>query len=298
MKTLTLVALCLITGTGQAQTAKRAIRPAAETVQKKQEPEKKQDPKPAPAPSTLMATAHVLQIFSENGEKFFLILDGEKINAEPKAKVVARDLDKGFYRFKIIFDDERLPDFNGNVQLEGVEPGWNEVTHRIKKKTKKGKISYSLGYGDWKKIGEATPTRNQEALNNDPVDKPDNYVPPAVTPGTEEVVRPKPTPLPTTACGAALPEAAFQGFLTSIENANFEDTKVQTANVILDGNCLTAMQVKQVIQKFGFEQSRLNFAQTAYNRCLDKQNYLVVNDGFQFNSSKDAMNRYVLEQKK
>jgi hypothetical protein len=85
------------------------------------------------------AKGHILTLFSEDGDKFFLIFEGQKINAKPSSRVSLPDVKLGYGRVKVIFDNEKIPDIGQMVQLEGVEAGWNEVTYVIRKKEKKGK---------------------------------------------------------------------------------------------------------------------------------------------------------------
>jgi len=72
-------------------------------------------------------------VFSENGEKFTLILNGEKKNDIPSANVKLSDLTSEFYQARVDFEDPTLPDFtNKNF---AVRMG-SEVTYviRINKK--------------------------------------------------------------------------------------------------------------------------------------------------------------------
>ena len=79
-------------------------------------------------------------IFSENGEKFWVMLNGVRQNdaAETNAKIVG--LNANGYRFKIVFQDASIPDIDKNM---GMPETPTEVTFRIKQ-NKKG--SYVLRY--------------------------------------------------------------------------------------------------------------------------------------------------------
>jgi hypothetical protein len=46
---------------------------------------------------------------------------------------------------------------------------------------------------------------------------------------------------------------------------------------------------------FSFEATKLEFAKYAYNKVSDKENYYLVNDAFQFESSIEELNENIKE---
>jgi hypothetical protein len=85
----------------------------------------------------------------------------------------------------------------------------------------------------------------------------------------------------------------FQSMKRSISSKTFEDTKLQVAKQILNSNCLTTNQVKEIMDVFTFEDSKLNFAKYAYAYTYDIGNYYKVNDAFTFSSSIDELNSFI-----
>lgn len=86
-------------------------------------------------------------VFSENGDKFTLILNGEKQNQTPQTNVKVKGLTGEFYQARIDFEDASLPDFtNKNF---AVHKGY-EVTYVIKN-NKKGE--YVLRFQGEAEIG-------------------------------------------------------------------------------------------------------------------------------------------------
>lgn len=79
-------------------------------------------------------------IYSEEGEKFIVYLNGESQNDQPKANVKMQGLTSEFFQCRIDFEDASLPDFSNNnfACHQGME-----VTYIIKK-NKKGE--YVLRY--------------------------------------------------------------------------------------------------------------------------------------------------------
>ncbi|MCB9225658.1 MAG: DUF4476 domain-containing protein [Chitinophagales bacterium] len=80
-------------------------------------------------------------IFSEDGEPFYLILNGIRQNENPETNVQVQGLTSDYYTGKIIFNNEQLPDIDKKFLMatgEGCKPC--EVTYKIKY-NKKGEIA-------------------------------------------------------------------------------------------------------------------------------------------------------------
>jgi hypothetical protein len=85
----------------------------------------------------------------------------------------------------------------------------------------------------------------------------------------------------------------FNAAVQSIEDADFENTKLSTAKTIVGANCLTTDQVISICNLFGFEDTKLQFAKFAYSKTYDKGNYFKINKVFDFDASKETLNRFV-----
>jgi len=97
----------------------------------------------------------------------------------------------------------------------------------------------------------------------------------------------------TGGCNNPMNKADFATAKESIASKSFEDSKLKIAKQITRGNCLSAAQVKQIMQLFSFEESRLDFAKFAYDFTFDKQNYYQVNDAFQFEMTIEELDEYL-----
>jgi hypothetical protein len=62
-----------------------------------------------------------ITVFAEDGERFWLIIDGNRINQEPAANVKVDELTKAFYRAKVIFEDASIPEIDQNVAIQDIE---------------------------------------------------------------------------------------------------------------------------------------------------------------------------------
>jgi hypothetical protein len=47
------------------------------------------------------------------------------------------------------------------------------------------------------------------------------------------------------------------------------------------------------MKEFSFDKNRLEFAKRAYKNCVDKRNYYLLNDAFDFDSYARQLNDYI-----
>lgn len=87
-----------------------------------------------------------LTIFSEDGDKFTLILNGEVINDVPQTNLRVEDLNQPYYNAKIRFEDKTLQDITkNNLALTDVDGIFSDVTYKIKR-DKNNKTKMKLNY--------------------------------------------------------------------------------------------------------------------------------------------------------
>jgi hypothetical protein len=78
-----------------------------------------------------------LTIFSEDGARFYLVLNGERYNDVPQTNIRIEELPNPYYNCKIIFEDKSLPDISKNaLMLTDADGVMQDVTYRIKKDNK------------------------------------------------------------------------------------------------------------------------------------------------------------------
>jgi len=78
-----------------------------------------------------------LTFFSQDGKKFWVIINGEKMNKEPQYNVKDIPVDFQWGKVRIIFEDEKIKPIDKNVQVVDVNNNWCHVKYMIK--NKKGK---------------------------------------------------------------------------------------------------------------------------------------------------------------
>lgn len=276
-----------------------------------------------------------LTIFSEDGDKFFLILNGERQNTDAQTNLRVEDLTQNYYSAKIIFEDKSIPEIDKKylsiVDANGVK---QDVTYKIKKNKNNGKIT--LNYFSMTPIvqGYTAPT-NVYVVHNGTPDAATNASvtqTTTTTSGTNQVgatlnlgginlgvtvtdptmsgtVHTTTTTThtstysesnsanekPQEGCIYASPMGAsnFSSALNTIKNGSFDETMLKTAEQVASGNCLSADQISEVCNAFGFEKTKLDFAKFAYKHCTEPNNYFKVNNVFGFSSSVDELNNYI-----
>jgi len=81
--------------------------------------------------------------------------------------------------------------------------------------------------------------------------------------------------------------------ITSIKKESFESGKLKFAKNMTATGSICVEQIIQICNTFSFESSKLEYAKFAYPYCGDKHLYYLVSNVFQFQSSKDDLNRFI-----
>lgn len=88
----------------------------------------------------------------------------------------------------------------------------------------------------------------------------------------------------------AMSATSFSAGKQTISKQTFEDTKLTTAKQIMKSNCLSAQQIKELMLLFTYEESKLEIAKFGHDKCVDTNNYFILNSAFQFESSVEELN--------
>ncbi|MCS6935496.1 MAG: DUF4476 domain-containing protein [Chitinophagales bacterium] len=297
--------------------------------------------------STFAQPVGHLTVFSEDGDKFYLIINGERQNNEAQTNIRVEDLTQPQYRVKIIFENTSLGEISRNIFIANGDGQYLDVTYRIKRdkntgKPKLGALPFSAvpvtpGFipppNTYVVHWGAPATPPPGAVINEPVrgqvtqtttttttttntsgigtqvnvggvnvgisvtnPNAPNTVTTTTTTTTTTTGAIRPTPTPAVGCVNAYPmsHADFTGALATIRAQNFDDTRLKTARQIAQSNCLSATQIADICKIFSFEENRLAFAKFAYPFCADPGNYHRVNSVFNFSSSSDELNDYIM----
>ena len=81
----------------------------------------------------------------------------------------------------------------------------------------------------------------------------------------------------------------FNQLLGTIESKSFESTKQQIAMGALTNSYFTSEQIRQMLNAFTFESTKVEVAKKAYDRVVDPGKFYVVYNAFTFESSIDDL---------
>jgi len=309
-----------------------------------------------------------LVVFSNNGEKFYVYVNGVKQNSIPETNVRVTNIKQPWVKLKVVFEDnKKIPDLSTNVQFiwEAEEKkGW-EFVYQIVNKAGKYKLKpYSAAEINRTNESDQTivnylseepsapinvsttpntpmqtqtittttivttnnsnnnstnpqntginvqlnvsPTSAGIQIHDGTITQPNStntgYTTSVVSttiisttsnsPQSTTTTTINPTP-PTSSIKCNVSDKEFETIKKSISSKSFEDSKLTLAKQISGSKCLSSSQVRDIMKLFSFEQTKLEFAKYAYKKVIDKDNYYLVNDAFQFESSIDELNEYI-----
>lgn len=274
----------------------------------------------------------VLTVFSEDGDKFTLILNGEAQNDVPQSNIRIEELPQPYYSAKIVFEDKTIKEISKkNLMLTDADGKMMEMTYKIRRdKKKNAKLSfYSMipvredfmvppgvyvhQYGQpFNNNNNQNYNHSNGASNNGGtlganVNLPGMSVSIAIndTKQTTSTTTSSQTQNGSTTytqsgnnysgnCkGFPMSSADFSAALRTIKESSFDETKLTTANSIASSNCLSTDQVVEICKLFSFEDNKLAFAKYAYRYTTDPKNYFKVNNVFSFSSSKEELSEFV-----
>jgi hypothetical protein len=86
---------------------------------------------------------------------------------------------------------------------------------------------------------------------------------------------------------------AFQAFKQTVENSSFDSGKQTIVKTQLQNMWITSGQLKEIIDIFSFESSKLDMAKYGAARVIDKQNLFNIYNCFSFESSKTEFANYL-----
>jgi len=279
--------------------------------------------------------------FSEDGHKFWVIMDGIKKNEAPAYRVDNVELEHDWAKVKIIFENPEIPELEKTIQGVDVDGKPVSAIWAIKK-TDRGKwVIRVSSFAELppqpgavgQPVNPATPTQyttkedvpvsetpspsghagfNVEINITDPtlgVNTGINmnvYEEQQATQTHETVTNISNMPPPpyeepaqsekqtvASNCIQAAANDDFESMKQSIAAKSFEDSKLTVAKQILKANCLSATQVRDIMELFSFESTKVEFAKLAYPKTVDKNNFFKIYDVFSFESSIDEVDQYI-----
>jgi hypothetical protein len=80
--------------------------------------------------------ASTVVVFSQEGEQFYVVVDGIRQNEAPQTNVKVTGLTAPNYKFKVIFADQNIPSIDKNVFAKNADDQFTDASYAIKKNNK------------------------------------------------------------------------------------------------------------------------------------------------------------------
>ena len=266
--------------------------------------------------SFAQAIGSSLTIFSENGDKFYLVLNGKKINTEPQTNVKAEGLKTELVNVQILFEDKNLKMISENRRVMGLDNIFQDVTCKIKRKSN-GKIVTRLQsmvpavapFNNLPPRGNNDP-RNNDSRNNPPTQPNQGGVNVNVNIGGVQIGGSVPigNPIPnqgnpntgnpnTNYIGCVnklgMIQADYDAAVELVKSKNFDNDMLKLAKQITSDSCLTLAQIEQMVKLFTRDESKLELLMHDYDFCIDPRNYFKLETLLTFNSGKEKFQAFL-----
>jgi hypothetical protein len=254
-----------------------------------------------------------LAIFTQEPERFSVVLNGILQNSRPETNIQVTDLQIPSCRIRILFEDTGIPAIGKTIFLK---PGTDFTYQVMKDSSGQWVLQYINKSGTGK---EASPPSGDQMVvvyttvpalqNTRSTSTPGTTTIPAggmttTTPTTQTestVVEAnqgnKNNVLPgyagPTGCDRPVSKQDFDNAWTMIYEQKSDDTMLTMARQFAQSNCLLSFQVMEIMKLFTYEQSRLDFAEFAYDHTYDTGNFDRVNGAFDDRSSVGALDSYI-----
>lgn len=124
--------------------------------------------------TAIMAQSSKISVFSEDGEKFWVVINGIRQNDKPQTNVKVEGLDQPNYKVKVIFEDEKIKAVDKSIMTHDVDDKPSYCTYALRK-NKKGEMLMKINSyqpleedkSTQKPEGQAVVTyRTDEKVNN------------------------------------------------------------------------------------------------------------------------------------
>lgn len=254
-----------------------------------------------------------LTFFSDNGQKFYVILNGEKYNNVAETNVRIEELPNPYYSCKIIFENPAIPEISKNMVMVTDQNGvFMDVTYRIKQgsngKYTIGAFPYSFIPAQQNMARPAGASVYRYGVPGQLYNY--NTQPTAVSSTTTVVTQPSQTvvvtqPVPTMSVNVPgmsvnVNAPIVPATTTVVSTPTYSTQTTYTSQTNYSNNapnnnygCRTAMNpndfqaAKQTVANTSFDETKLSTAQSIVSsNCLSSDQILSLMNTFSFEQSK------------
>jgi hypothetical protein len=223
--------------------------------------------------------ASTLSVFSENGEPFFLVLNGINQNNMPASKIRVEGLPQYGNDIEILFTDKVTPAIRKRITI--ADPVDGKAVNMVLKIERNREGYARLKFHKCSEVEhDYRPERDEYVMSYG------NSRETIAARNEQTYTRPPAGPV-------AMDARTFDDAKKSIKGASFDETKLSTAKTILGSNYVNTNQVIEICKLLSYDDSKLDFAKFAYSKTVDVNNYFKVGNVFGFSSNKEALNEFI-----
>lgn len=94
--------------------------------------------------------------------------------------------------------------------------------------------------------------------------------------------------------GNVMTNFEFEEFLSSLKrNTSFDNDRIAMISSVARNAFFTSMQIQHLLKTLNFDKGKVEVAKQLYGKCVDRQNFYIVYDAFDFDSSKRELSEYI-----
>ena len=94
--------------------------------------------------------------------------------------------------------------------------------------------------------------------------------------------------------GNVMSNQEFSAFMNALNrNTNFDNDKTRFISQQSVSTAFTSRQIYGMLKTYSFDNERLKIAKQLYNKCVDRQNFYLVYDAFDFEKNKRDLSNYI-----
>ena len=109
----------------------------------------------------------------------------------------------------------------------------------------------------------------------------------------EPVAPPVPPMPPVPVIPYAMNSQDYDAAYQLISDESFDSSKLTLAEQVVSTNPMSASQILGICKLFSFESNKLEFAKYAYEYCVDRNKYFLLNEAFTYESSKRELSEFI-----
>jgi hypothetical protein len=94
--------------------------------------------------------------------------------------------------------------------------------------------------------------------------------------------------------GNVMTNFEFEEFLSSLKrNTSFDNDRIAMISSVARNTFFTSMQIQHLLKTLNFDKGKVEVAKQLYGKCVDRQNFYMVYEAFDFDSSKRELSEYI-----